>query len=232
MQLVIDSFNERVTELDLYFKMLNSLEEPDVQLHFPSKHTHRYKRPDPDWLKTLKATAFLLLYNLVESSVRDGLGAIYERARADGCTMESLEGKIRKIWIDQNFKTVEKESATLQSFRTKSHELVEMALSKVVADIEKSKIPISGNLDADKIRQVCTKHGISVYTHKAALGGAELSTVKTKRNALAHGNESFSECGRQYTVADLEEMKRQAVIFMRSVLNNIKRYLDDGKYKA
>lgn len=228
MQDVLDSFEERVAEIDLYFKMLAAFEEPDVQLYFPHKHARKYHLPNPDWLKTLKATAFLLIYNVVEASVRDGIGAIYERAKADGCTMENLEERIRKIWIDQSFKDLK----TIESFQQKGHELVRMALERTVADLRKDRIPVSGNLDDAKIRDLCDKHGMTFSRQRVATMGSKLSTVKAKRNALAHGNESFAECGRQFTVSDLLEIKRQAERYIRGVLATIKRYVNSGKYRA
>lgn len=228
MQDVLDTFDERVAEINLYFKMLASFEEPDVQLYFPHKGSRKYQPPNPDWLKTLKATAFLLIYNLVESSVRDGIGAIYARAQADGCTMENLEERIRKLWIDQSFKDLK----TIESFQQKGHELVRMALDRTVADLRKERIPISGNLDDAKIRELCDKHGMSFSQQRVATMGSKLTTVKFKRNALAHGNESFAECGRQFTVADLLEIKKQAERYLRGVLGTIKRYVNSGKYRA
>jgi hypothetical protein len=231
MQDVFDAFDERVREVDRFFDFLSQLEEPGVQLYFPSKRTHRFKVPDSECVKTLKASAFLLIYNLVESSIRDGIGAIYVKAASDGCTMDTLDEKLRRLWIDQCFKDVEKESASLQTFRQKSHEIVEIALKKAVAGLEKEQLPISGNLDANVIRGLCKKHGVSGRTHRRALGGGELETVRKKRNSLAHGNESFEECGRDYTVQNLRTIKRQTEIFVRSILRNIEKYITAKSYR-
>jgi hypothetical protein len=56
--------------------------------------------------------------------------------------------------------------------------------------------------------------------------------VKTQRNDLAHGSISFSECGRQYTVDELERIKRQVVVFMRSILRSIGAYIRKQSYAA
>lgn len=232
MESVIDSFNERVQEIDLYFKMLLSLEQPDTQLFFPHrKRPHQYKRLDPDWLKTLKATAFLLIYNLIESSVREGIGAIYDQARQDGCTAATLEERIRKIWINQHFKKIESGNS-VNSFREKGHELVELVLTMAVTDLDKELLPVSGNLDARKIRELCDKHGMTFSTHRLAHMGDKLVTIKDKRNSLAHGDESFAECGRQHTVTELIEIKNQAIRYIRGVLRNIKTYVNRGSYKT
>lgn len=232
MQSVVDSFNERVVEIDLFFKMLQALDKPDVQLFFPNQvPRHKYKKLDPDWLKTLKGTAFLLIYNLVESSVREGIGAIYEKARVEKCTMGTLDIKIRKVWINQHFKKMEN-SGSFNSFRDKGHELVELALTNAIASLDKELLPVSGNLDARKIREICNKHGMTFSKHRIAHMGDKLVTIKDKRNSLAHGDESFAECGRQHTVTELVEMKKQAVSYLRGVLRSIRTYIANEKYRA
>ncbi len=43
MQNIINDFDERVREINLYFRFLEKLEEPDVSLHFPNKRSHKYQ---------------------------------------------------------------------------------------------------------------------------------------------------------------------------------------------
>lgn len=232
MQDVINSFDARVQEIDLYFRMLETLEEPNLQLCYPDRAPrHRYKTLDPEWLKTLKATAFLLIYNVVESSIRDGIGAIYEKAVADGCTVELLDQRIRNIWINQQYRAIDGGGSSV-SFRNKGHDLVRIVLDRSIVELKKELVPMSGNLDARKIRELCDKHGLSFSNQRVAHMGDRLVTVKDKRNSLAHGEESFSECGRQHTVAELIEIKKQAIRFLRSVLRNIDRYIQAERYKA
>ena len=87
-------------------------------------------------------------------------------------------------------------------------------------------------LDADKIREVCLRHSIPVHTHYRASGGTDLATVVTLRNHLAHGNISFAECGRDYTVDQIERIKRQLVTFVGGILRNIADYIDSASYEA
>lgn len=232
MQAVIDSFNDKVKEIDIYVDMLRALEQPGVEFHFPNMpFQKRFLAPDSDWIKTLKATTFLLIYNLVESSVRDGIGVIYDNAKADNCTAEELHESIRKVWVKQAYKKIEN-SENIAPFREKGHELVDSVIAKAVAELDKKYLPISGNLDAKAIRDLCDKHGLSFSKLKTARRGDKLRLVKAKRNSLAHGDESFVECGRDYTVSDIEEIKKQSVIYVRVLLNNVKSYVKGKKYKV
>ena len=69
-------------------------------------------------------------------------------------------------------------------------------------------------------------------SHRVAHMGDRLVTIKDKRNSLAHGDESFVECGRQHTVSELLEMKKEAVKYLRGVLRNIKTYVNNEKYRT
>jgi hypothetical protein len=49
-------------------------------------------------------------------------------------------------------------------------------------------------------------------------------------NALAYGNTSFSDCGQQYPVTDLQRIKRPAVIFVRGVLKSLEKSISSTGY--
>jgi MAE_28990/MAE_18760-like HEPN len=230
MQSVLDEFDEKVNEIDLYFSLLRTLEEPDLVLAFATRPQKRRKNVDQHWLTILKASAFLILYNLVESAIRGGFGAVYEAIRHDGCSCADLREEFQKLWVDQQFGRIEQQSASPRTYQDKAQELVKHILDSVVVEMSERKLPVSGNLDAQKIRDVCSKHGVSVKTHQSALGGYKMRIVKDLRNELAHGHMSFSECGRQYTTADLEQIKKQVVNFVRSILRNIGRFVARREY--
>ncbi|MDY6993463.1 MAG: MAE_28990/MAE_18760 family HEPN-like nuclease [Pseudomonadota bacterium] len=66
---------------------------------------------------------------------------------------------------------------------------------------------------------------------KANRGGSKLLTVKTQRNQLAHGNISFSECGRDHTFIELNNIKNEVINYLEDILNNIENYIDNKAYK-
>jgi hypothetical protein len=227
---VFQDFDERVREIDTFLSHLRTLERPAVAIEYATHRGVKKRNINPDWMKTLKAASFLLLYNLVESALRRGLGTVYESMRIDARTYEHLRDEIRNLWIDQRYHRVDRHSASLRKYQEVAAKLVADVANDLVVDLADDVLPVSGNLDADRVRKVCHLHGIPVSTHWRALGGSELVTVMKHRNSLAHGNISFRECGRQYTTQELEGIKKQVVIFMRSILRNIGRYVDTRQY--
>lgn len=79
MNTVIQDFETRVEEVDKYFIFLESLINETTKLAV-SDSAGKYKTQsiDSELAKTLKANGFLLLYNLVESTMRNAIEAIFD----------------------------------------------------------------------------------------------------------------------------------------------------------
>ena len=231
MEQVLESFEERVKEIDLFFDHVKRLYQPDVTLCSVGETGASPLRLDPGFLKILKASAFLILYNMVESAVREGILHIYSEMEADGLHYQNVSDKIREIWIDYHYRNVFDLNSNWSSYRKAAARLIDDIINHTVLKLDRRAIDVSGNLDADQVRRICEKHGIRVRAHPGAKGGVSLETVKKQRNLLAHGTLSFTECGRQFSIEDLEEIKNQTMIFIRSILNGIDNYVQ-GKHFA
>lgn len=224
MLTIINDFNTRVNEINTYFKLLDSIINQDATIYFANKKTHKYKKFDDELIKVLKANSFLLLYNLIESSMKLSITEIYDSVSSKTKRYDEVKMEIRKIWISENYK----------NFNGKGTEFVFNTINNLANDIIdikfKSEKVISGNLDGRKIREISDYIGFSNLTHHTAKNGIKLLQVKTQRNNLAHGSISFSECGRQYTYEDLNTTKNQVIIYLRSIIKNIQTYIDDENF--
>jgi hypothetical protein len=228
---VIEDFETRVLELDAYLKVLDRLEKPDVALM--NRSTQREVRVfGDDSFKVMKATVFLLLYNIVEATVPSAFREVYRHLESEGKAFADVREELRKLWVGQGFRILDFDSAARRNYRELTEDMTEAVINGTILSLSEDELPISGNLNAKEIRRVCHLHGIDVATHFRARGGVELETVKLHRNHLGHGNVTFSDCGRQFTVSDLERIKRECVVFVRSVLKNIKKYVENAEYAA
>jgi hypothetical protein len=221
---VINDFNTRVKEIDGYFKLLDRIINQEAQLYFPSKGSHKYQNFDEELVKVLKANSFLLLYNLIESSIKLSITEIYDGITLKTKRYEDVTENIRKIWINENYK----------NFKNKGTDFIFDTINSITDDIIELKFKhekvISGNIDGQKIRDFSSAIGFSETTHYTAKKGVRLYQVKTQRNNLAHGAISFSECGRQYTFEDLIAIKQQVIVYLRGILKNIKSFLDNEDF--
>lgn len=232
MSPLLQTFESRAEELAAYLKFLELIDTGSASLSMPNKRTWKVRKVDVRILRILKANFFLLLYNLVEASVRDGFLSVYNAVQADGCSVTNLTPALRRLWIDGEFAKLSPGSANHDSYRDVARRLVQAVADDIQADLDVAMLRFGGNLDAARIRDVCAAHGVSYKTARRTKGGEKLLVVKNKRNALAHGDLSFVECGRDFTVAQLGEIKHEAVLYLKAILRNIDTFTKKKTYRA
>ncbi len=224
MQMVFDVFNDRIGEMEIYFKSIEQLYETE------NSFENNYEFHSDQFLKMLKANAIIMVYNLVESSIMGGILEIYDQLKSSGHTYNDVRMEIQKIWFSYKFNEVYDKNAHYNSYRDKAYEIISGILKEDVIVLNRKATDISGNLDAEKVRQLCKEHGIKYELKSNCRGGAVLSEVKEKRNNLAHGTISFVECGRDYSVEELISIKDETIIFLECILNGMKEYYDNKWY--
>ena len=228
MQETIDTFNERIQEIDLYYAALNALYEDETLKSDNDKYNKEYF--NGDFLKILKSNALLMIYNLVESTIMGGIIEIYDELQQEGITYQQVRQEIQKIWFRFKFNEAYDKQAHYNTYREKAERIINSILHGEKLILDRKATNISGNLDAKKIRQVCHEHGITFNIDPNCKGGIVLDDVKEKRNNLAHGTQSFVECGRDYTIEDLNNIKEQTTLFLKGILDGMKEYFDNKLY--
>lgn len=227
-----EAFQTRVKEIDIYLRFLGHVVERSAELRVGDRKRPRNRAIEDDVQRVLKAGFFLMLYNFVEATVREGLLEISEALKVENVSYRAACDQIRTIWIGEQFGDLERSHAPLPAFRTKAQQIAASVLEDAVIALSKDKLPISGNIDARKVRQIATLYGFSHKCGKRARGGENLELVKERRNALAHGYITFSECGRDYTVSQLRDIKTETVSYLRDIRKNIATYLGKSLFKA
>jgi len=95
---LIQDFTERSKEVSKYFIFLKSLEQSTTKLSMSCKNnSSKIKDIDPELLKTLKASGFLLLYNLVEATMRNVIEAIFDELKSEGISYDQIRPELKKI---------------------------------------------------------------------------------------------------------------------------------------
>ena len=177
-----------------------------------------------DLEKTLKATGFLLLYNLVESTMTNAIEAVFDELKNKNVSFDDLRNEIKKIIID-NIKDKDNKSTTnlLVSIQNISVDIISASFNK--------KRLFSGNVDAREIKNIADMYGFSYKTNaRKTQDGSDLLTVKTNRNDLAHGFKSFEEVGRNATADELLKIQKRVISYLKAILNNIESYLSNEEY--
>jgi hypothetical protein len=222
MQTVLIDFRERVEEINIYFAFLEKLGQETTQLSVLKDDGQRENIPlDYQLIKTLKANSFLLLYNLVESSMRNAVTAIFDELKNRRVSYNLVSTEIKKIVIE-NFKKRSPENI---------HSNIRDISTDIIAAGFQSQELFSGNIDKREVRKTARNFGFSCDTeYNKTKHGESLDMIKNKRNDLAHGNKSFAEIGRDITVEELLTIKEEVIAYLEQILNNINQYITGQDY--
>ena len=218
MNSVFVDFQTRSREVEGYFRFVLRLAGDELSLRKVQDNEAAFSTEEhEELLKTLKAACYLLLYNLVESTMRNAVEAIFDELKTQGISFDDCRNELRQE-ILKNFKRRNMEKLLPK--------LISLARDVIYETFERSE-NFSGNLDARAIRDTAKRFGFAAPTGQQF---TLLQTVKDVRNDLAHGVKSFAEVGRNASPSDLEQARLQTVEILSQTLNNISGYLQNQHY--
>ena len=196
-------FNLRTSEIDEYIKYVEVIEKStgfSVTL-----------------INTMKSSALLMLYNLVESTMTNLMQDIFDHLKAKAIGFDGLSDAMKEVVL--NYSKRRNPSKLVKK-------MSDDAVGIVVACFDRSDI-FSGNVDSRKIAETIKEFGVKTsvrYKEEALL------TVKTERNSLAHGSKSFSECGKGYTGKDLRAHYDKVTLVLNKVIKDFENFLTTSAY--
>ncbi len=213
----MNEFEKRKQEIEIYIRFLNStVENPKIIETAIGKDSEKTLLR-----KVLFANTYLLLYNLVESSIRNSIQDIYDHFEQEGVAFDDLKDNLKKL-ILTNMKAHNP---------TKFLERINLLTTDIVYESFDQEKIASGNLDAQKIREIASNYGFSSETeYSICKNGSKLLEIKNKRNDLAHGIISFSECGKDSSLSDVNNAFTEVSAYIENITNNIQLYIAEKTY--
>ncbi|MGK7943045.1 MAG: MAE_28990/MAE_18760 family HEPN-like nuclease [Microcystaceae cyanobacterium] len=234
MKEFIRDFNKRVAEIEKYFELVGNIEQLGAftsnSIIFPSGEYI----VDSDLQKILRSHCYVLLYNLIESSIRNGIVAIHDAIQSDNLTYQDLQPKIQQLWIMNDLtKSFQDRYITQETIANNLKDTLKIILDDSSIFLDANNISISGNLNAEKIHELIEQYG---FYGNLPMKDKEIDPifddiVKMRCN-LAHGNESFTEASNQKTWNELINTKEKLIIYLTGLLRNIETYIDGKKYRV
>lgn len=221
--MILDShFAQRKEDVEAHFRCLKFINGVESHRQKPiiDSNSGRELMVDLQMQCCLKAQTLVILYNMVESTVCECLNYIYDAVADDELTYAELTDKMRHMWT---------QSCKRGGRPEKYYDEVTKMPLKVV--FEELAINTSGSIDIRKIYEAFEKHGCTIAEDKREEYGDSFLTVKNKRNKLAHGNESFSNCGANYLFSSLDKMRQDISAFLQVVINATKKFVENKEYK-
>ena len=216
------NYKQRKEDVDAHFRCLSFIDGGESYKNLPIIDSNDGRQMYVDQLMQccMKGQTMVVLYNMVESSICECLNYIYDAVADDGLTYAELTDEMRRMWTlsckRANLLEKDMDEASKMPMKTKFAELA---------------INISGSIDIRKIYDAFGKHGCIIDLDKREAYGNSFLVVKNKRNQLAHGNTSFSQCGSAYLLRDLEKIKQDIVAFITIVIEATKSFVEDKKYR-
>jgi hypothetical protein len=216
MNNTITLFNDRLSEIDLSFSVLQDIEDSKIRTN-----------NNNDFGCILKSNILLMIYNLIEACIVSGLCEIYESIKNSSITYAELIEEIQLIWSNYKIGAVYLSNSGRKSYEKCVRNIIDDVIFNRPIELTKYAIKYVGNLDAGLVKKLCDKHKIrySVSDNKGYL-----SAVKEKRNSLAHGDISFVDCARDIFLQDLINIKDGVKQFISEILDSMKNYYDNRYY--
>jgi hypothetical protein len=218
---LLQELKDKSKEINKYCVRLKAFESQNIKFAIDNAKldTPKIKPIDQDIEKMLKATVFLLLYNLVESTMRSIFSKIHEELNKENIIFDNLNINLKKYFL-RKIKKIDNIELTNSLSRT------------IIENVVEQEISFSGNLDARKIREILSEYGVNVSEKsRRSNRGADLITVKGARKNLAHGHKSFSEMGRDYTAEELFEIQKRVYFYLKEVINDVNYYIENSQFK-
>ncbi len=221
-----EDFNTRKDEIENYFKFLKIFDYDNTRLQYSIDGIVHFERIESRFLTILLANAFLILYNLIESTVRNSIIELYLKIEEENISFDRLNENLQKIWIKQETDNLQEGNFRQETLREYVMNIAKTIIRKETIKLSKDSIDFSGNLDAQKIRDLAKQIGFNETRN-----GRNLVSIKEKRNRLAHGEQTFYDVGKDYSVSDLIDLKNEAFQYLNDIIQKIEDFIDNESYK-
>jgi len=219
-------FEQRKKEVENYFSFLNILDKETTLLKHVKDGQTIEESISRDTQRILIANSFLILYNLIEATIRNSIVEIYDKIQEDEVTYNKLSQSLKKIWIKSKTKNLKEGNFNINTLQSNVESIISNVIDNEIVLLTKDDIEISGNIDADKIRTLAKEIGFDKTSN-----GSNLVTIKNKRNGLAHGNHTFYDVGKDFTVNDISLFKDETFLYLTDVITNIEKFITEKKYQ-
>ncbi|MBX9865568.1 MAG: hypothetical protein K2Y14_01535 [Burkholderiales bacterium] len=178
---------------------------------------------DNDLIDIMHANGFLILYNLIEATMKDVYIVIFDEISNSKISFDQLVEEVQIEWVSYELRD-HKSGARPKTVT----ELANKIISNPDFIIDRDKLKFGGNLDAREIKTYAKNLKVSEPFHPQQ---DLLVVIKELRNQLAHGGETFIDVGKKYKYSDIEPYQIATFGLLESLISNVTTYLNFKNYK-
>lgn len=230
-----DEFEKRVNEINSFYEILSmiELESPRLSGYDINESVEKVIIINSAKIDTLRSTSYLLLYNLIESTVYNSITTIFDEIKDSRLKYFDIIDDVQKYWLNNIYKHDDK----------KKKETIIETIMKIAnqiftdtIELASTEINYGGSLDAQTIFATAKSMKIEVGNirriYDESIHGQILIDVKKKRNWLAHGEKSFIEVGSSSTFSQLEDAKKYICDFLDEYIASVESYITNKHFQV
>lgn len=232
MKTFIVEFQERCKDVLEYLNLLKFMDSVATNKRKPIE-TESYQGtmisylPNRDCQKILRANFYLILYNLVESTLNTVISVVKDTINDERVPLNKLVTRLILLHISGLYKDVTSQNRILEI----SKDLYQKTANKENVLCEKLGFNTSGNVNYNYFQKVVGAIGcrgrLTIEENRVKVA---MERTKDHRNKLAHGNGSFSVAGSMLTLSQIEEDYQRIYDYLNQSLHNLESFLDNKKY--
>lgn len=232
MKTFIKEFRERCNDVHDYLNLLEFMDSIATNKRKPLRHESYEGNaisylPNRECQKILRAIFYLVLYNLVESTINTIISVFKDTINDESIPLTQLDTRVIHLDIEGRFKDV----TSQQTMSRIGKDLMQRVLNNEPVLLDKMAFNTSGNVDYDNFQKIVGRIGCigMVCIDKNKIRKA-MERTKKHRNKLTHGNWSFSTAGSMLVISEIKEDYECIVDFLSQSLDNFEIFIDKKKY--
>lgn len=232
----VPNYPQKKKELQFYINELNCLDQIS---NSPSNPYERYLNQKlqtrnysmQDFIVILKSNAYIMMYNMIESTIKEIIFALYDNINAANLTYKEISFKLQELWESHQFENLDKGNAKADKYKKEAHRMITSIIKDNTVKFDNNNIKLSGNADFENVLIIMQKHGINVNTSNIGKYSNELKNIKNIRNSLAHGGTSFIESGRDISFNDIKKMCVHTEEYLEQLIKDVNYFVWHKQFK-
>ena len=129
-------------------------------------------------VKIMKSNSILMLYNLVESTIRVSMLDYYSSLNDKQLSFSQAIESIQKLWVKNHLNQTNSNELNQKVFNL----ILNVIDNNYSVEIERESFHLSGNADVKEMKRILETHGITYNNDSFRDFGGALLTIKNKRN--------------------------------------------------
>lgn len=226
-------FEERIDEVNQFFSFMSIVNEIDTHknsIKGDSTNSVGIAAINRDTQKILRSQCFLMLYNLIEATLRIGIQNILDSINDEKIHFNQLSNKYQDLFL-LSISTKYADQTNRKGIATSLKQFINQIAKEPIQFIDGID-NTSGNVDYRFMEDQKKLFGLICKKPLADLENLKKGMLKVKRerNLLAHGNKSFKKAAEMLTPKELIGYKELVVDYLRIYVDVVERFIMDKEF--